>query len=101
MSIWPQLIIPAPPPRVRLTDNIRRWNGSLAKRTDRWLSLDGTSARLFSAHEVFNEILEAPVQHGFDADDPHKQGGRIWADHIHPTAKVHKIVAHALMQEWQ
>lgn len=89
----------APSAIQRLTDNVKRWNDSLPEHIDAWISREGTTAKLFSAHRVFSPLLEAPEDFGFKASDPNTQGGGIWADHVHPRSKVHQILAGALQHE--
>ncbi|KAJ3758442.1 hypothetical protein EV360DRAFT_43921 [Lentinula raphanica] len=52
-----------------------------------------TSVFLFSAHATFNNFLNHPNEYGFTHLDTKKPFGRIWSDHLHPTSKVHDIVA--------
>ena len=48
---------------------------------------------IFSAWDLFSEVFEDPVSYGFGNDDIGKAGGRIWVDKIHPTERMHKLVA--------
>ena len=49
---------------------------------------------LFSSHATLTRILDNPVEHGFhEANAASKAGKGIWMDHLHPTGKVHDIVA--------
>lgn len=54
---------------------------------------DDLTALLFSSHRLFLSLLKNPDMYGFEAQDVRKMGGDIWVDHIHPTSKVHDIVA--------
>ncbi|KAJ3801352.1 hypothetical protein GGU11DRAFT_769883 [Lentinula aff. detonsa] len=52
-----------------------------------------TSVFLFSAYATFNNFLDNYKEYGFTEIDISKPFGRIWCDHLHPTSKVHDIVA--------
>jgi phospholipase/lecithinase/hemolysin len=49
-------------------------------------------------NKVFTQILDVPREYGFKADDVRKRGGGIWYDHIHPTTRVHDILARELVE---
>ena len=53
---------------------------------------------IFSAWDLFSEIFEDPVSYGFDSDDIGKAGGGIWVDEIHPTERMHKLVAEGVKE---
>jgi hypothetical protein len=48
---------------------------------------------MFSSWDSFNRILDDPVAHGFVEADVGIALGGIWADHVHPTSRVHDFVA--------
>ncbi|KAL5532555.1 hypothetical protein ACEPAF_4329 [Sanghuangporus sanghuang] len=54
------------------------------------------SAIIFSLWNLFNEVLDDPVTHGFDRGDPDKPGGGIWFDRLHPTTDVHRLIAQSV-----
>ncbi|KAJ4487877.1 hypothetical protein J3R30DRAFT_3432052 [Lentinula aciculospora] len=51
------------------------------------------SVLLFSAFATFNNILDKYANYGFTQGDLGKPFGKIWCDHLHPTSKIHDIVA--------
>lgn len=76
-----------------------RWNQNLKELSER-LAVDCPDATilLFSSFEVFTDILDNPDAHGFPPNHVRKQSGAIWYDHLHPTTKVHDIVAFRMAQ---
>ncbi|KAJ6561589.1 hypothetical protein B0H10DRAFT_1844566 [Mycena sp. CBHHK59/15] len=52
----------------------------------------------FSAYAVFTDILNNPVDYEFEEDDTTYEGGAIWADELHATSAMHKIMANRLLQ---
>ncbi|KAH7909635.1 hypothetical protein BJ138DRAFT_206591 [Hygrophoropsis aurantiaca] len=50
---------------------------------------------VFSSWDTFTRVLDDPVTAMFDVDDPSKKGG-IWFDELHPTSKMHEIIARDL-----
>jgi len=84
-----------------LMKNIGSWNHAIRRQTSKWQEFPGTSALLFSAREVFDDILDRPEHYGFAAKDTYTRGGGIWADHVHPTEAVHRIVFEAFKANWR
>ncbi|EJD02495.1 uncharacterized protein FOMMEDRAFT_141520 [Fomitiporia mediterranea MF3/22] len=54
------------------------------------------SVFVFSAWNLFSEILDDPVAHGFNTDDPSRAFGGIWNDTLHPTTRVHRLIAESV-----
>ncbi|KAI0345169.1 hypothetical protein BDW22DRAFT_1343459 [Trametopsis cervina] len=48
---------------------------------------------LFSSHDLFTRLLDNPVEYGFDQATASVAGGCIWYDHLHPTTRVHNVIA--------
>jgi phospholipase/lecithinase/hemolysin len=48
---------------------------------------------MFSAWDVFNKVLDDPEAFGFSHDDRRKYAGKIWVDHLHPSSRMHEIIA--------
>lgn len=53
---------------------------------------------LFSAWDTFSRILSDPARYGFSPADTTAQGGSIWFDFMHPTSRVHSILAGEIAQ---
>ncbi|KAH9966024.1 hypothetical protein BC827DRAFT_786476 [Russula dissimulans] len=53
---------------------------------------------LFSAWDTFSRILSDPARYGFNPADRTTQGGSIWFDFMHPTSRVHSILAAEIAQ---
>ena len=53
---------------------------------------------LFSAWDTFTRILSDPARYGFNPADRTTQGGSIWFDFMHPTSRVHNILAGEIAQ---
>jgi phospholipase/lecithinase/hemolysin len=53
---------------------------------------------LFSAWDTFSRILSDPARYGFNPADRTVQGGSIWFDFMHPTSRVHNILAGDIAQ---
>ncbi|KAI9507553.1 hypothetical protein F5148DRAFT_1276162 [Russula earlei] len=53
---------------------------------------------LFSAWDTFTRILSDPARYGFNPADRTTQGGSIWFDFMHPTSRVHSILAAEIAQ---
>ncbi|KIJ59860.1 carbohydrate esterase family 16 protein [Hydnomerulius pinastri MD-312] len=67
------------------------WNTALRDAAQKFaLAHDGASVMIFSSWDTFTRILDDAASYGFDANA--KFGG-IWIDHLHPTTKVHDILA--------
>ncbi|TCD59851.1 hypothetical protein EIP91_011325 [Steccherinum ochraceum] len=72
----------------------RLWNTTLAGYVAKFASgHDDATSMIFSSYRTFTNILTEPEKYGFKKDEAKKYAGEIWVDHIHPTSKVHSIVA--------
>ncbi|PFH54294.1 carbohydrate esterase family 16 protein [Amanita thiersii Skay4041] len=77
--------------------NYSNWNTSLKETIQTFASRhNDITVLLFAVSETFNKILDNPKTYGFAAKDKRKAGGSIWFDHLHPTSKVHQVIAHDL-----
>lgn len=47
----------------------------------------------WSSWEFLTRILDDPVKYGFTQADTRSYGTKIWADDLHPTAKVQDMIA--------
>ncbi|KAF7968233.1 hypothetical protein HWV62_31559 [Athelia sp. TMB] len=87
---------PSPDPEVDArAPVIQSWNTLFAKRVQFLTSSHSQeiTTLLFSSHRLFADILDHPVVYGFERGDVEKCGGGIWVDYLHPTSKIHKIIA--------
>ncbi|PVG00361.1 hypothetical protein CPB86DRAFT_782701 [Serendipita vermifera] len=58
------------------------------------VGVDGdVSMFVFSSWNTFMSILDYPEAYHFDSDDVDEAEGPIWMDNLHPTSKVHAIIA--------
>jgi hypothetical protein len=57
---------------------------------------EGVSMLFFSSYESISAILDDPVRHGFAEADLKKMNGSIWVDYMHPTSRVHDLLARDL-----
>ena len=48
---------------------------------------------MYSSWDLFNKVHDDLKAFGFTQSDVKKRGGRIWMDHIHPTSRMHEIIA--------
>ena len=48
---------------------------------------------VLSSSAFFNLIFRMPSRYGFEESDIGKRYGPVWADHIHPTSRVHELFA--------
>jgi phospholipase/lecithinase/hemolysin len=70
------------------------WNTELSKSAQTFSAAHrDATIMIFSSWETFNCVLDDPVSYGFPSKDVQKQGGSIWIDHLHPTSKMHDIIA--------
>lgn len=70
------------------------WNRSLDKAIVEFSAAhDDLSALVFSSFDLFNRLLDDPEKFGFKAEDRRRAGGGIWMDHLHPTSRVHDLIA--------
>lgn len=82
-----------------VASTITTWNASLKAsiRIFESTRLDIT-ALLFSASATFDDFLDNPVVYGFKSGHVHKHPGQIWHDQLHPTSRVHDILAEQIAE---
>ena len=51
---------------------------------------------IYSSHAFFTRLFDSPEVYGFREADVRTRAGRMWVDHIHPTSKVHRLLAQDL-----
>ncbi|KZP09944.1 carbohydrate esterase family 16 protein [Athelia psychrophila] len=70
------------------------WNTLLAKNVHSFASShQDVTALIFSSHATFTRVLNDPTAHGFQEEDVDKEAGSIWVDALHPTTKMHEVIA--------
>jgi hypothetical protein len=57
---------------------------------------EGASVMFFSSHECLSTILDSPATYALYEADVNKMDGSIWVDHLHPTSRVHDLLARDL-----
>jgi len=71
-----------------------RWNIILRPSAKAFSSAHpAATVLLFSSHATFSRVLDDPVGHNFGAMEIRRKKGEIWMDHLHPTSKMHNVVA--------
>jgi len=76
------------------TDRYEKWNTSLRQTMKKFASRhEDVTALLYSSHAMLTKILDNPETYGFPRGDVRKRAGSIWFDHLHPTSKVHDLIA--------
>lgn len=48
---------------------------------------------MYSSYALFTKVNEDPAKYGFAPEDVKKRRGPMWMDHLHPTTKMHKVIA--------
>lgn len=77
-----------------LVSRIEEWNELLAIRSKTFRKrFADISLAIYDAYRDFNRILKNPVENGFRDAVSICFEDCIWHDHIHPTAKVHELLA--------
>jgi phospholipase/lecithinase/hemolysin len=75
------------------------WNDELGRGLSAFsLRHPDATVMLFSAWDTFSRILSDPARYGFNPADTYAQGGSIWFDFMHPTSRVHSILAREISQ---
>ena len=75
------------------------WNDELRRGLAQFAATHpDATVMLFSAWDTFSRILSDPARYGFNPADTTVQGGSIWFDFMHPTSRVHNILAGEIAQ---
>lgn len=48
---------------------------------------------ILSSFDFFNLVFKTPSEYGFEEKDIRMRYGPVWADHIHPTSRIHELFA--------
>ncbi|THH10692.1 hypothetical protein EW145_g1141 [Phellinidium pouzarii] len=71
-----------------------KWNDELHKGAEAFHTKHPEITLLmYSSWEIFNKVNRDPEAFGFSEEDIKKRGGAIWHDHLHPTSKMHAVIA--------
>ncbi|OSD04929.1 carbohydrate esterase family 16 protein [Trametes coccinea BRFM310] len=83
----------------KLKDTILTWNVSLRESAERF-SEDHADVTVFiwSAFDFFTRLLTDPRAYGFREEDTQKAEGAIFVDGLHPTSRVHLLMAQEILQ---
>lgn len=75
-------------------ENYLNWNTSLATAATLFATTHpDTTVMIYSSWDTFTALLDDPAAHGFPVQDIKKVGASVWYDHLHPTSRVHDLVA--------
>ncbi|KAL0067327.1 hypothetical protein AAF712_005554 [Marasmius tenuissimus] len=77
---------------------VQTWNEELQTQVSQFVE-DTPTAKVscFSIHDVLSAVLDDPEEYDFTADDTTAESGEIWADDLHLTSSVHRIIAERMM----
>jgi len=71
-----------------------KWNEMLRRNVQAFLSEnEDVTTMVLSSFDFFNLVLETPSEYGFEEKDIRRRYGPVWADHIHPTSRMHELLA--------
>jgi phospholipase/lecithinase/hemolysin len=70
------------------------WNGLLQKAMEVFVTAHSDATVLFfSSSETFTKLMDKPSLYGFSPEAVQEFGGTMWRDHVHPTSRVHDLLA--------
>ncbi|KAK1228408.1 hypothetical protein PQX77_008545 [Marasmius sp. AFHP31] len=70
------------------------WNTMLQTSLNAFaVSHPDSTVLVYSSHALFTRVLDNPTSYGFEQSDSKQQRGKIWRDHLHPTTRIHDILA--------
>jgi len=71
-----------------------RWNEILRENVKVFLSEnEDVTTMVLSSWVLFNQVFRTPSKYGFEEGDLGRRYGPVWADHIHPTSRIHELIA--------
>jgi len=82
--------------RPELAETYRKWNSLLHEQTKTFHANPEHSdctILMYSSYNIFTRVNEEPEKFGFPPGDVKRKGGSMWMDHLHPTSKMHKVIA--------
>jgi len=72
----------------------RKWNELLLKNVQAFLSeREDVTTMVLSSFDFFNLVFKTPSEYGFEEKDIRMRYGPVWADHLHPTSRMHELFA--------
>ncbi|ESK94571.1 cellulose-binding gdsl lipase [Moniliophthora roreri MCA 2997] len=72
----------------------RNWNETLQSAASSFAEAHSdATVLLYSSASLFNRVLDDPSSYGFDAEDTQTPFSKFWNDNLHPTSKVHEVLA--------
>jgi len=77
------------------------WNKALAETVRQFANAhypEEITAMIYSSYDTFTRVLDDPISYGFTFEDVRKEGGGIWYDNLHPTSRMHDIIAADMAQ---
>ncbi|OBZ75356.1 hypothetical protein A0H81_04312 [Grifola frondosa] len=78
------------------------WNDSLRETAEQFAaSHKPATILIYSSWDTFTRVLDNPATFGFKQEDSLKNGGAIWVDHLHPTSRMHDIIACDMANFWR
>jgi len=76
------------------SDSYANWNRDLHTAAKRFHAAHpDITALMYSSWKIFDNVFQYPERYGFEARDVQRSRGAIWMDHLHPTSKMHGVVA--------
>jgi phospholipase/lecithinase/hemolysin len=61
-------------------------------------SREDASVFYFSSFDLFDKVIDNPLDYGFTSAERKKYGPEMWADSTHPTSKMHDILAKGIAE---
>ncbi|TDL21459.1 hypothetical protein BD410DRAFT_789564 [Rickenella mellea] len=58
---------------------------------------EDATVMIFSSWKLFSAVLDHPETYGFSLADATRSGGKIWVDNLHPTSKMHGVIAEEMV----
>ncbi|KAI0328030.1 hypothetical protein GY45DRAFT_1436490 [Cubamyces sp. BRFM 1775] len=81
-----------------LREAVTTWNESLRHSAQNFCEEhEDTTAFLWSSWKLFSQVLADPLAFGFAKEEATKKEGDIFLDGLHPTSKVHRLIAQDML----
>lgn len=80
--------------RAGLHSRITLWNAYLKTAVKEFLEQHSeTTGVIYDVASVFTSVLDDPAKFGFKDSTDHGDENCVWTDMLHPTSKMHRIIA--------